>query len=91
MGYSIYYHTKVERWDDFRRFIETVCNGIGLDLSFVGDSILISPECRFVESLMIHRSGEGSVKTNRVEPYHSLYLLVLHSISSFGSVEVWED
>jgi peptide/nickel transport system ATP-binding protein len=48
-------------------------------------------ERRGVEPLEIRKKGRGFVKTNLIEPCHSLYLLVLHSVSSFGSVEVWED
>lgn len=91
MGHTVYYRTRIEQWDDFRRFIERICEGIGYELIETNDSIIILPECPGVEPLEIKRDGNGFVKTNLVEPCHSIYLLVIHSLSSFGSVEVWGD
>ena len=76
---------------DFKAFLNRACGGLGLDFCDEGDSVLIKPKCRLVEPLRLERSGGGSVKTNLIEPCHSLYLLILHSVASFGSVSIWED
>ncbi|NJE11193.1 TonB-dependent receptor [Thermococcus sp. MAR1] len=91
MGHTVYYSIRIEQWEEFKSFIERICRGIGYDFVDNGDSILIIPECHNVEPLEIRMEGAGFVKTNLIEPCHSVYLLVLHSASSFGSVGVWED
>ncbi|NJE00510.1 TonB-dependent receptor [Thermococcus sp. JdF3] len=91
MGHTVYYRIEVSDWEGFREFIAGICGGLGLELILGDESILIIPGCRGVEPLEIRKKGRGFVKTNLIEPCHSLYLLVLHSVSSFGSVELWED
>ncbi|NJE45873.1 TonB-dependent receptor [Thermococcus sp. GR7] len=91
MGHTVYYRTRIERWDDFKRFIEGICDGLGYEFVEMGESVLVVSGCLHVEPLQIKREGFGFAKTNLVEPCHSIYLLILHSLSSFGSVEVWED
>lgn len=91
MGHTIYYTIRVEMWEEFRTFLRRVCEGIGYSLEASGECVTIIPNCPLVEGLRIPREGEGFAKTNLVEPCHSIYLLILHSVSSFGSVEVWED
>ncbi len=91
MGHTVYYRVHIERWEDFKVFLEGVCGGVGLGFFDKGDSVLIEPGCPLVEPLELKRMGSGFVKTNLVEPCHSLYLLILHSTSSFGSASVWED
>jgi len=91
LGHTVYYSIRIKEWDGFKSFIERICHGIGYDFVDNGDSILLIPECRNVEPLEIRIEGEGFVKTNLIEPCHSIYLLILHSVSSFGSVELWED
>jgi len=91
LGHTIYYKIEIPRWREFRKFIERVCTGLGCGLELLDDALIIHPFCRSVEPLEIAKRGTGFVKTNLMEPCHSLYLLVLHSASSFGSVELWED
>ncbi|NJE62036.1 TonB-dependent receptor [Thermococcus sp. 21S7] len=91
MGHTIYYRISIDGWEEFRDFLEKVCEGLGFRVVGGEDSVIILPECRGVEPLEIKKNGEGFVKTNLVEPCHSIYLLLLHSVSSFGSVELWED
>ncbi|ACS33266.1 Putative TonB-dependent receptor [Thermococcus gammatolerans EJ3] len=91
MGHTIYYKTSIHRWEEFLSFIGRVCQGLGYEVAPVGESVSVFPTCSLVEPLLIPRSGEGFVKTNLIEPCHSIYLLILHSVSSFGSVSVWED
>ncbi|ASJ11634.1 hypothetical protein [Thermococcus thioreducens] len=91
MGHTVYYVTRIDRWREFRDFLEKVCGGLGFRLVEGEDTVMIFPECRGVEPLEMKKNGKGFVKTNLVEPCHSIYLLVLHSVSSFGSVELWED
>ncbi|CAD5243403.1 TonB-dependent receptor [Thermococcus camini] len=91
MGHTVYYVTRIDRWEEFRGFLGKICEGLGFRLVGGDDYVLILPECYGVEPLKIKKNGEGFVKTNLIEPCHSIYLLVLHSASSFGSVEVWED
>ncbi|WP_237702102.1 TonB-dependent receptor [Thermococcus sp. AM4] len=68
-----------------------ICWGLGYELVSLGEAVRVLPSCPLVEPLFIPRRGEGFTKTNLVEPCHSIYLLILHSASSFGSVSVWED
>jgi hypothetical protein len=91
LGHTIYYKTSIEQWEAFEGFIERICSGLQYDLETLGDHITIFPNCRLVEPLTIPKEGEGFAKTNLVEPCHSIYLLLLHSVSAFGSVELWED
>ncbi|ASA76781.1 TonB-dependent receptor [Thermococcus sp. 5-4] len=91
MGHTVYYRTRIDRWKEFRGFLGKVCEGLGFGFLEDGDAVIIFPECHGVEPLEIKKMGKGFVKTNLVEPCHSIYLLVLHSVSSFGSVELWED
>ena len=91
MGHTIYYKTGIDRWEEFKEFLERVCRGLGCGVETQGNAVLIFPNCESVEPLRMERKGEGFAKTNLIEPCHSIYLLVLHSISSFGSVSVWED
>jgi hypothetical protein len=91
LGHTVYYMADIQRWEEFKAFLEKVCSGLGLGFSDNEDSVLIEPECPLVEPLELTRRGEGFVKTNLVEPCHSIYLLILHSVSSFGSVSIWED
>lgn len=91
MGHTIYYKISIDRWGKFRAFIGRVCSGLGYDLRESEGAVIIHPGCPMVEPLIIKREGGGFVKTNLIEPCHSIYLLILHSVSSFGSVEIWED
>ncbi|NJE03782.1 TonB-dependent receptor [Thermococcus sp. MV11] len=91
MGHTIYYRVEILDWEGFRKFIARTCEGLGFRIIMENESVLILPECSGTEPLEIMRNGEGFVKTNLVEPCHSIFLLILHSVSSFGSVEMWED
>ena len=91
MGHTVYYRTEVVEWEGFVKFMEGVCDGLGLETLVEKESITILPGCDGVEPLTIPKRGEGFVKTNLVEPCHSIYMLILRSISSFGSVFIWED
>ncbi|WP_457741962.1 TonB-dependent receptor [Thermococcus sp.] len=91
MGYTIYYKVYVRRWREFIVLIRRACSGLGLRISVRNGEVMIIPNCGKVEPLRIPKKGEGFVKTNLVEPYHSVYTLILYSISSFGDVSVWED
>ncbi|WP_297089714.1 TonB-dependent receptor [Thermococcus sp.] len=91
MGHTLYYRTRIDRWDGFKGLLETVCEGLGFRVVGGEDSVTVFPECHGVEPLEIMKNGEGFVKTNLIEPCHSIYLLILHSVAFFGSVELWED
>ena len=91
MGHTVYYRTEIAEWNTFIEFMKEVCDGLGLETLVEGDSFTVFPDCLGVEPLEIPKKGEGFAKTNRVEPCHSLYRLILYSLSSFGSVSVWED
>ncbi len=91
MGHTIYYKTEVSKWEEFEGFLKRVCMGLGYGVESQGDAVLIFPNCEAVEPLRVERKGEGFAKTNLIEPCHSVYLLMLHSVASFGSVAVWED
>lgn len=91
MGHTIYYKTRIDSWEEFSSFMERVCYGLGYLLDVEKNEVVIYPPCPLVEPLRIERRGEGFVKTNLVEPCHSLYLLILHSVAFFGSIELWED
>ena len=91
MGHTIYYRVDVRGWREFLGFIVRVCNGLGLETLVEEDCIRIFPSCDGVEPLEIPKKGDGFAKTNLVEPCHSLYLLILHSVAFFGSAELWED
>ncbi len=81
----------IARWKEFVSFLERVCYGLGYSLEEDEGVLIVIPEYPLVEPLIIERNGRGFVKTNLVEPCHSIYLLILHSVSSFGSVSVLED
>jgi len=91
LGHTIYYTTSIKRWDEFVAFIKRICRGLGWDLEAGEESIAVFPPCIPVEPLVVKRRGEGFAKTNLSEPCHSIYLLILHSVSSFGAVSIWED
>lgn len=91
MGYTIYYKTTVDRWEEFVSFVERVCYGLGYSVEKDEDALIVIPECSLVEPLIIERNGRGFVKTNLIEPCHTIYLLILHSVAAFGSVSVLED
>jgi hypothetical protein len=91
LGHTVYYKTSIEQWEAFREFIERICTGLKYNFRASETKIVITPHCRSVEPLVIEKKGEGFAKTYRIEPYHSIYLLILHSVCSFGSIEIWED
>ncbi|MBP1911757.1 TonB-dependent receptor [Thermococcus stetteri] len=91
MGHTIYYNTSIQKWCEFKKFMRKVCEGIGYQLEEENEALTITPTKKGVEALRIEKEGEGFAKTNLIEPEHSIYLLILHSVSSFGSVSVWED
>jgi len=90
MGYTIYYHVKIKEYKKACTFIKRICNGLNLDCRFNEREIIINPPSKDVEPLVI-KNGRGFVKTYKREPYTSIYLLVLFSLSAFGSVEVSDD
>ena len=91
MGHTIYYKTDVRMWRQFGGFIERVSEGIGYTVTITETSTTLNPSHPLVEPLIIKKKGFGFVKTNLIEPHHSIYLLILHSVAFFGSVELWED
>ena len=91
MGHTIHYKTEILKWEEFAEFVKRVCEGFGCEVELVGGAVIVHPPCGRVEPLRIERIGESFSKTNLIEPCHSVYLLILHSVSSFGSVSVWED
>ncbi len=91
MGHTIYYKTSISRWEEFTELMERVAHALGYSTIRGSFFIEIHPHREGVESLRIEKEGEGFVKTNRIEPEHSIYLLILYSISSFGVVSLSED
>jgi len=91
VGHSIHYLLHVVEWESFRDFIQGVANGIGYRVDISGESLILYPDHQLVEPLIIPKIGSYSVKTNLIEPHHSIYLLILHSVAFFGSVSLWED
>ncbi|NJE05773.1 TonB-dependent receptor [Thermococcus sp. M36] len=91
MGHTVYYRIHIEKWEEFRVFLAAVARGLGYHLMDRGEYVVVLPDCPLVEPLEIKKEGWGFAKTNLVEPCHSVYLLILYSISAFGSVDVWED
>ncbi len=91
MGHTLYYRTHIERWREFSTFLERVCAGLGYPVDIKEEKVVIYSPCPLVEPLRIGRNEERFVKTNLIEPCHSVYLLILHSVAFFGSVEIWED
>ncbi|RLF74551.1 hypothetical protein DRN43_04390 [Thermococci archaeon] len=90
MGYTIYYRIKIDNHEKALSFIERVCRGLGMECELEGGGIRIICPSGGVEPLII-KNGEGFVKTYGREPCTSLYLLLLLSLSAFGSVEVFDD
>ena len=91
MGYTVYYRARVDKWHEFTVFLEEVCAGLGFRFNAGKDSVVVFPECSGVEPLEIRKNGGGFTKTNLIEPCHSIYMLILHSVAFFGSIELWED
>ncbi|MDN5319769.1 MAG: hypothetical protein PWP49_189 [Thermococcaceae archaeon] len=90
MGYTIYYSLEIREYKRASRFIERICKGLNLECEFREGEIIIQPPSKEVEPLVI-KNGKGFVKTYKREPYTSLYLLLLLSLSAFGSVVVFDD
>ncbi len=91
MGHTLYYKYACERWGELKRFLQEISRGIGLDISEGDELVVIHSPYPTVEPLLIRKSGEEFVKTNKIEPYHSIYKLIIYSLAFFGSLEVWED
>jgi len=91
VGYTIYFKTEISRWNELKEFLVKTCHGIGFYVKVQKDSIIINPGFSKVEPLIIMKKGSNAVKTYGLEPYTSLYKLILYSLSSFGSVEIFED
>jgi len=91
MGYTIYYRVVLVDEKNALRVLKEVCTGLGLQIEKKDSAIVITPGCTDVEPLII-KTGELSFsKTYKKEPYTSLYKLILLSLSSFGSVELFDD
>ncbi|WP_048874621.1 hypothetical protein [Thermococcus litoralis] len=90
MGYTIYYHIHIRKPKKAAEFIEIVCKGLGWDFDVREGEIIIFPPEEKVEPLVI-KDGKGSAKTYKKEPYTTIYLLLLLSLSAFGSVDVSDD
>ncbi|WP_297495236.1 TonB-dependent receptor [Thermococcus sp.] len=91
MGHSIHYKTNIVRWSGFRELVKRVAYSIGYEVEVEKNYLVLNPGHPLVEPLIIEKKGMGFAKTNLIEPHHSIYLLVLHSVAFFGSVELWED
>jgi hypothetical protein len=91
LGYTVYYQLEIEEWKAFANFVRRVISGIGWDFQEDCKGIVVLPPCEGVEPLILRRNYRGFAKTNMREPCHSIYLLILYSASSFGSVSVLED
>ncbi|MCD6373074.1 MAG: TonB-dependent receptor [Thermococcus sp.] len=91
MGHTLYYKYACGRWEDLKKFLREISEGLSLEVSEEEELVIINSPHPGVEALIIRKSGEEFVKTNKIEPYHSLYRLIIHSLAFFGSLEVWED
>ena len=91
MGHTLYYSTSVEKWKEFTHLVKKACRGLEWEAKILKDSVVVRAPCNHVEMLVIEKNGKGFVKTNLVEPCHSIYLLILYSVAAFGSVSLWED
>jgi len=91
MGHTIYYRLAIEEWEKAVEFIHRVGEGIGLEVKGGKTLLVVKPQNERIEPLTISRKINGFAKTYGLEPYTSLYLLILYSLSVFGSSEVWED
>ncbi|MDK2782427.1 MAG: hypothetical protein PWQ32_16 [Thermococcaceae archaeon] len=90
MGYTLYYHIRLKEPEKAARFIERVCKGLGWDFDAREREIIAFPPEEKVEPLVI-KDGKGFAKTYKKEPYTTIYLLLLFSLSAFGSVDVSDD
>ncbi len=91
MGYTIYFKTEVSKWNELKGFLVEICHNIGFDIEVREDEIIVQPQFQKVEPLIIRKKGKSSVKTYGLEPYTSLYRLILYSLALFGSVGISED
>ncbi|WP_099209653.1 TonB-dependent receptor [Thermococcus henrietii] len=91
MGHTLYYTTVVRKWKAFVSLMERVSTGLGYGIEVFDNALVLNPGHPMVEPLRIEKEGQGFAKTNLIEPHHSIYILILHSVSAFGSVELWED
>ena len=90
MGYTIYYRVSIKEHEKACAFVKRICSGLNWDCEVNEEEIIIKPVTEEVEPLII-KNGRGFVKTYKREPYTSIYLLLLSSLSAFGSVEVSDD
>ncbi|MCO6041877.1 hypothetical protein [Thermococcus alcaliphilus] len=90
MGHTLYYHIRLKEPEKAARFIERVCKGLRWDFDTREGEIIVFPPEEKVEPLVI-KDGKGFAKTYKEEPYTTIYLLLLFSLSAFGSVDISDD
>lgn len=91
MGYTIYYKISLRDRSRMLRVLKPIVKELGFEIYEEGDIIVIKPDHNYVEPLIIKNGEWMGVKTYKREPFTAIYKLILLSLFSFGSVELFDD
>ncbi len=91
MGYTIYYKITFRDRKRVTKVIKPILEELGLTAYEKGTEISIRPPTNSVEPMRIKENEWLSVKTYKKQPWTGIYKLLLVSLSSFASVEAFDD
>lgn len=91
MGYTIYYKITFRDRRKAIKVIRQILEELGFTLYEKNEEVLIAPPTDSVELMRIKENEWLSVKTYKKQPWTGIYKLLLLSLSSFASVEAFDD
>ncbi|NJE08956.1 hypothetical protein E3E31_10565 [Thermococcus sp. M39] len=91
MGYTIYYRMEFGERKRAIKVIKPILEELGFTVYEKDAEILIKPPTNSVEPMIIKEKEWLSVKTYKRQPWTGIYKLLLVSLSSFASVEAFDD
>ncbi len=91
MGYTIYYKIKFRDRKRAAKVIKPILEELGFTVYEKDTEISIRPPTNSVEPMRIEENEWLSVKTYKRQPWTGIYKLLLVSLSSFASVEAFDD
>ena len=90
MGYTIYYRVSFNDRDKALKILRPILEELNFRVYEENAEIIIEPDCERVEPMIINGRWM-SAKTYKLQPYTGIYKLLLLSLSSFASVEAFDD
>ncbi|WP_199919981.1 hypothetical protein [Thermococcus piezophilus] len=90
MGYTIYYIVSFRDRDKALKVLKPILEELNFRVYEKNAAIIIEPNCERVEPMIINGRWM-SAKTYKLQPYTGIYKLLLLSLSSFASVEAFDD